>query len=294
MRRSTRERHRHAPRDAERLRRAPRKRARGEPLDRRRDPRRATRVVNSAHHQLGLQPRRKRLVGIPQLRHGTLEDIDRVHPPKQTRVRLGDLERELGTLPRIRDQSKRLLQVRTRHLAAGARRRARSLTQDAETLRKRWRLCQRTAQQARSGRRRAAAHRRPRSLLQAGQNPGIARWPHADEMRGDLPGRRPIGVEQPRRRTMSGVPLLASQRPLDQIANDWVNEARRIVGGQHLRTDKAGGQGYGLLDIHGRNRRRVPQLAAVPEHRKSLRKAKRARTEPTHPGQHPPRNPLAT
>ena len=184
-------------------------------LEHRRDPRRAARVMKAADHELALEPGRERLVGVAQLRERPLDHIHRLHPPEQRRVRLGDLERDLGALPRIGDQPQRLLQVHARRLAPGARLRARRLAQDADSLPRRRRLGQRAAQQVGRGLRRAAVHRRPRGLPQARQHPAIARRPHPDQMRGDPSRRGPVGVQQPGGGAMRRVALVAAQRRLD-------------------------------------------------------------------------------
>ena len=65
----------------------------GEALERGRDACRATGVVKTADDELALQARRERLVGIAELRERPFEDVHGLHPPKQGRVRLGDLQR---------------------------------------------------------------------------------------------------------------------------------------------------------------------------------------------------------
>ena len=263
-----------------------------EALEHRRDPRRAARVVETADDELALEPGRERLVGLAELRQRPFDDIHRVHPPEQRRVRLGHLERDLGALPRIGGQPQRLLQVHARRLAPGARLRASRLAQDVDPLRGRRRLGQRAAQQVGRRLRRAALHRRARGLPQARQHPAIARRPHTDEMRGDLPRGRPVGVQQAGGGAMRRVALVAAQRRLERIADDRMDEARRIVGGQHLETNEAGSQARGLGHLHPGDRRRVAQLAAVPEHGQRLREAERVRIEAAHARDHPPRDPL--
>ena len=108
----------------------------------------------------------------------------------------------------------------------------------------------------------------------------------------DLSRRGPVGVEQTGGGAMRRVALVAAQRCLDCVADNRVNEARRVVGCQHLEPNEAGGQTRGVRHLHAGDRRRVAQLAAVPEHGERLRKAQRARIKATNAGQHPPRDPL--
>ena len=112
-------------------------------------------------------------------------------------------------------------------------------------------------------------------------------------MRRDLPRRGPIGMQQAGGGAMQRVARIACQRGLDRIADNRMDEPRRIVGRQHLQTNETRGQRDRLRHLHAGDRRRVAQLAAVPEHRERLREAQRARMQPPHPGQHPPRHPLA-
>ena len=257
-----------------------------------RDPRRAARVVKPADHQLALQPGRELLVGLAELRERPFDDIHRVHPPEQGRVRLGDLERDLGALPRIGGQPQRLLQQHARRFAPRARLRASRLTQNPGPLRGWRRFGQRPAQQTCRGLRCAAVHRRPRGLPQPRQYPAIAGRPHPDQMRGDLARRGPIGVQQPGRAAMGAVTLAAAQRRLKRIADNRMNEPRRVIGRQHLDPHQALSQPRGGGHLHARDRRRVPQLAAIPQHGERLSQAKRVRTQAPHPGDHPPRDPL--
>jgi hypothetical protein len=59
------------------------------------------RVVKTAYDELALESRDERLVGITELSQSPLDDIDRLHPPKQRRIGLGDVKRDLGPLPRV-------------------------------------------------------------------------------------------------------------------------------------------------------------------------------------------------
>ena len=59
----------------------------------------------------------------------------------------------------------------------------------------------------------------------------------------DLSRWRQIGVEQPRGEAMCGIVLRAIQRRLNGVANNWVDETRRVVRVQQLETDEARSQG---------------------------------------------------
>ena len=90
--------------------------------------------MKTADHELALEPSRQRLVGLAELRQRPLDDIHRLHPPEQSRVRLRDLERDLGPLPRIGGQAQRLLQLHARRLTPGARLRLSGLSEDGDPL----------------------------------------------------------------------------------------------------------------------------------------------------------------
>lgn len=117
----------------------------------------------------------------------------------------------------------------------------------------------------------AAPHRRPRRLPQTGQHPAIARRPHPHQMRRDLTRRSPIGVQHPGGCAMQHVARIACTRALDRVADDRVNEPRRIIGPQHLQSHQARTPRDGLGHLHTGQPRRVAQLAAVTEHRECLR-----------------------
>ncbi len=112
-------------------------------------------------------------------------------------------------------------------------------------------------------------------------------------MRGNLSRRGPSGVEQAGSGAMGRVALIAGQRRLERIADHRVDEAWRVIGRQDLETNEAGSQARGVRHLHTGDRRRVAQLAAVPEHGQHLRQAQCARIEVPHAGDHPPRDPLA-
>ena len=210
------------------------------------------------------------------------------------RVRLGDLERDLGALPPVGDQPQRLLQQHARPVSRPALASARAASRStADPLPRRRRLGQRTAQQNGRGLRRAAVHRRPRGLPQPRQHPAVAGRPHPGQVRGDPSRRGPVGVQQPGRAAMGPVTLAAAQRCLKRIADDRVNEPRRVTGGQHLgsRTSAVGQPRRGR-HLHARDRRRMAQLAAVAQHGQRLRQAERAGIKAPHPGDHPPPDPL--
>ena len=86
----------------------------------------------------------------------------------------------------------------------------------------------------------------------------------------------------------------AAARPLGACRSARVGPAaaRPLGGRQHLGPDQAPGQPRGGGHPHARDRRRVPQFAAVPQHGQRLRQAKRARTQARYPGDHPPRDSL--
>ena len=92
---------------------------------------------------------------------------------------------------------------------------------------------------------------------------------------------------------MREIPLIASQRRLDRFAHNRMQETRRRVLREHLEPHEPGGQPQGRLHVHIRHRRRVPQLAAVPQHGERLRKPKRARIQPPNPRRHLPREALS-
>ena len=96
-------------------------------------------------------------------------------------------------------------------------------------------------------------------------------------MRGDLTRRAAIGVQQPGRAAMGAVLSADIQRRLQRITDHRVHEPRPVTGREHLGTDQAPGQPRGDGHGHVRDRGRVPQLAAIPQHGQRLRQAQRAR-----------------
>jgi hypothetical protein len=100
----------------------------------RRNPRRPSRVMKTAHHELALKPSREHLISITELRESPVDHIDRLHPAEQSRVRLRDLECDLSSLATVASAPQRLLQIGARRLAPGAGLRARSLLQDGNSV----------------------------------------------------------------------------------------------------------------------------------------------------------------
>ena len=248
--------------------------------------------MKTTDHELALEPGRERLISLAQLRERPFDHIHRIRPPEQRRVRFGDLESDRPALSRIVREPQRLLQVHARRLAPCARLRASRLTQYVASICKRGRLSQRAAEQAGRGLRRAAVHRRPRGLAQATEHPAIARRPHADKMCSDLSRRGPVRVKQTGGTTMRRVALVAAQRCLDCVVDNRVNESRTVIGCQHLEPNEAGGQSRGVRHLHAGDRRRVAQLAAVPEHGERLGKPQRVRIKAANAGKHPQCDPL--
>ena len=83
-------------------------------------------------------------------------------------------------------------------------------------------------------------------------------------MRGHLPGRGGIGVQQPGRAPMGAVPTAAIQRRLQRITDHRVHEPRAVAGREHFGPDQLRGQPHGDGHGHPRDRGRVPQRAAIP------------------------------
>ena len=111
-------------------------------------------------------------------------------------------------------------------------------------------------------------------------------------MRGHLPRRGRISVQQPGRAAMGAVLSAAVQGRLKRITDHWVHEPRPVTDRQHLGTDKAPRQPRGDGRRHARNRRGVAQFTVIPQHGQRLRQAKRVRTQAPHPGDHQPRDSL--
>ena len=86
--------------------------------------------------------------------------------------------------------------------------------------------------------------------------------------------------------------LVASQRGLDGLAHHRMEEARRLVACQHVDADQAGGQRAASAHVEVRDRRRVPQLAAVPEHGERLSEGERLRIESADARRHLADDPL--
>ena len=56
--------------------------------------------MQAADHQLAFQPGGELVVGVTEFGERPFDDVHRVHPPEQRRVRLGHLQRDPGALPR--------------------------------------------------------------------------------------------------------------------------------------------------------------------------------------------------
>ena len=266
LRRTARQQHRHRLRNRERFA-ARRWRMRAQAGEDRPDPASAARVVETRYHQFAFEPGREFLVGVAELSERAFEDIHRVHPPEQSRIGLGDLERDLGSLTSAGDQLQSLFQQHARRLAPGGRLRVCRLPQHPGALPRWRRLGQRPAQQVGCGLRRAAIHCRTRGLPQSRHHPVIAGRPHPGQVRGDLPRRGSIGVQQPGRAAMGLVTLAAAQRRFKRGPDDRVNEPRPVPCCQHLGPHQALGQPRSGSQLRTRDLRRVAQLAAITRHR---------------------------
>ena len=280
----------------------------------RRDPRGPARVVQAADHQFALQPGRELRLGRTEFGERPFDDIHRVHPPEQGRIGLGHLQRDLGADPRAGRHAQRLLQQHEGPLPPGGHLGAGRFPQDPGPLPGRRRFGQRPVQQIRRGLRRAAVHGRPRRLAQPRQDPAITGRPHPDQMRGHLARRGHVSVQQPGRAAMGAVPFPGVQHRFERIADHRMHEprppgaiprhpgrrrhlspehpGRGRLGRQHLGPGQAPGQPLRGGQRHPRDRRRVPQLAAVPQHGQRLSQAQRVRTQAPHPGDHLPRDPV--
>jgi hypothetical protein len=66
-------------------------------------------------------------------------------------------------------------------------------------------------------------------FIQPGKHPTITRGSYNSQMCCNLPGGRSIGVQQTGGSAMRGISRVAAQRHLQSIADDRVNEPRRVV-----------------------------------------------------------------
>ena len=96
--------------------------------------------MKAADHELALEPSRKRLLRLAELRERTLDHVHLVHPAEQIGVGLRDLECDLSALAWILRKPQRLLELRARRLAPGARLRPGGLAANADPRFVRWRL----------------------------------------------------------------------------------------------------------------------------------------------------------
>ena len=190
--------------------------------------------MKTAHDQLALQPSGQCFVAVAELGKCPLDHIDRVDPPEQRGVSLGDLERDLGPLPRVGGELQSLLEMKAGGLAPGARLRPGQLAQDVDSPRSWRRFGQRAGKQPGGDVRGPAAHGCSRCLAKARQHPLVARRADQHEMRRDLPGRAAVAVKHACRRAVCRVTAIDCQRFFERSANDGVNQPRRVVSGQHL------------------------------------------------------------
>jgi hypothetical protein len=69
---------------------------------------------------------------------------------------------------------------------------------------------------------------------------------------------------------MQRIARIGRQRALDRVADNGVNEARRVIARQHLQTNERRPDRDGLRHLQTCNGRRVAQLGAVTEDRQRL------------------------
>ena len=111
-------------------------------------------------------------------------------------------------------------------------------------------------------------------------------------MRGNLPRRCSVGVQQASCVPVRPVPLVALHRPLERLPDNRMQEPQRPVRRDHLEPRQSLGQPLRLGDRERGDRGRVTQLAAVAEDRQRLRERQRGRIEPHHPRHEPRRDVL--
>ena len=115
--------------------RGSRRRAGGQVLEHGRDSGCAAGVVEAADDELAFEPGREHVVSLAELLQRALDDVHRVDPPEQRRVRLRHLERDLSAFARLVGQPQRLLQAHAGRLAPRACLRASRRAQDVHPLR---------------------------------------------------------------------------------------------------------------------------------------------------------------
>jgi hypothetical protein len=184
-------------------------------------------VVETTDHKLTFEARREGAIDIAELRQRLFDHPNCLYPLEQCCIDLGDLERENGAFTRIGCQPECCCQMGAGRLAPRTGLRARRLTQDLHSQRRRGRLGERTLHQV-SRRQRCTIHRRLRGFTQASQHPGITGGLHANKVRGDFSRWSPINMEQACRPPMGGVPLVAVQGRLQRLADNGVKKAGRV------------------------------------------------------------------
>jgi hypothetical protein len=95
-------------------------------------------------------------------------------------------------------------------------------------------------------------------------------------------------MEQAGGRTVGGVTLVVPQRCFQRLAQHGMKESRRVVIGEHLESDEAGGQAHSGVDLHARQPSRVTEVAAVAEHGQRLGKVECLSIEAPDPSRHLP------
>ena len=197
----------------------------------------ATRVVKTTDHELALESKGELLIGFAELHQPPLGGIHRVDPTEQCCVGFSDLERDLGSFTWIGSQPQCLFQVNQRrfppctHLCAGC-----SPQESNSLLGGGW-FCQCAVQQVGCHFGRAILDCLLRGLIQSGKHPVITRGSYRSQMRGNLPGGGSIGVQQTGGGAMGCVSLVAAERRLKSVADDGVDEARRIIIRQDFQTN---------------------------------------------------------
>ena len=191
----------------------------------------AARVPQPADHEPGLEPGRQVAIRVivPQLGQGALTGVDPFHPPEHACVGVGQGEPDLGAPARVGLERQRLLQQLATRGAADEDLRAGGLPHHRDPIRSGRRLGQRPAQQLGPALGSATLDGGLGRLAQSRQDPGVACGTGAEQVGRHYAGPCSLLVQEARGRPVVGVALVVAERCLHCLADDRVEEARRVV-----------------------------------------------------------------
>jgi hypothetical protein len=159
--------------------------------------------------------------------------------------------------------------------------------QQTDSLRGKGWFGQRAVQQVGRHLGRAIIDRSLRGLIQSGKHPLVARGSYKSQMGGNLAGGRSVGVQHAGGRAMCRISRIAAERHFQSVADDRVDEPRRVIFGQDFQPNEDCRQSCRLGHSYVGHCRCMAQCAANTQDSQRLRETQRRRLNAPHTGNHP-------